>query len=256
MGKIIGTAKLLRHVARSGRRTTSLIENGGIPGTWEIKTDVAGLSKERRRELAEALNRLNDHQTPIGKSNDGKLHMHGITDGVSLAGAFVLALTEFASQLRDAGLEDDELRVRDLHVTIEPAEKPGPGLQRGKIAKRAGLNAIACAAAAAESFDIGVIQRQGPRPELTVFGVLSDIDDDSRRRLNEFAARYSGLPEIAEDKSELSIVLHVDNVGTTLGGLMLSARKIGDFLAQAGPGCSLELGTVTPASEKAPEPVA
>ena len=270
MSRVIDTAKHARYLTQVGREAAQRIP-AGQHGEFVATLSVGGLSDQRREELISALEAELGvkRMPPVG---DGAWRLRGwLTPGVSMQVGAAHVLGYFAGLMHDIGFEPSELLAGDVELEVRPAspdDPPPPALRRepklpapvkatGKLIGRIlgdrthrKLSHLqhGLAVAAADNADQVAMRATGERE----FAVFVDVDGLTaqqtdalsglvRQTLGQDPRRLSDDPRHDGPDDALLWLVRCVRVGTGMGAILLTVRKLADIFEQVPPTATVTL---------------
>jgi hypothetical protein len=197
---------------------------------------MPGFADERREQIVSAMEAKlgRPRSAPVG---DGQLHLSAQIDRVALAGATVMAVSNFSQILRDAGVTPAEMRG-NASLVMAPADREAPDAPSGaraNFARKLAASAHGMGIAAAEAFDLDVRQKHGDQT-MVLFGWLTGLTPDASERLTVRATDlFASAPKITD--GEMTMTITCSQVGGGLGAMLLGMRKLYPLLLEA-PACA------------------
>lgn len=244
---ITGVVSALRNAGRVGRAQTKRLE-AGERGCFDVEILIGGFPEVRRKELVDKLSAINDGRRGEPR-NDGNLYLMAGVDGYSLEVAAAAALSQFSDMLRKVELSDTEIFTAEttliVRATTERELPAAPVSARAKLAEKAsqrlGRTSYGLTVAAADASDMEARQKHGDR-SYTVQGSITGLAN-SIERVRALVSEIGKPAEFVKDDGTFDMSILCQQVGTPLGALLLSVRKLGPLLAQMPRESSLRFST-------------
>lgn len=245
--RVKGNLNELQHFRRGVREARERVD-GPITTAYNVRLSLAGVGEERRREVVDALCAKAGTE-PSAPTGDGLLKMTGIhyASGQVLGVGARSTVAQFVDMLREVGMPLEEIAACPalLELTPSPGEElPAPPKNaKERLGYRIGQKGMAMRISSFDLFERD-LRRSGQNTTGTVNGWIGDLDGDTDPLAQVLQAMSVHQPDMhVPDTIEesLPLTIHAQNVGSTVGALMLGLREGGDVFAAAPDGAALRL---------------